>query len=63
LSGLESKTALGKPDVSKRISLKGCSILEEEVYVTWSELAKYRVHELKFNRNVVTISSFAPNVD
>jgi len=31
--------------------------------VKWSELAEYRAHKLKLNRNFVTISSFAPNVD
>jgi len=30
--------------------------------VKWSELAEYRVHKLKSNRNFVTIS-FAPNAD
>jgi len=30
--------------------------------VEWSELAEYRIHKLKLNRNVVTISSFAPNL-
>jgi hypothetical protein len=32
---------------------------EEEVYVKYSELAKYRIHKLKSNRNFVTISSFS----